>query len=122
MLPQAHESAVGQRIVVVGPVRLLERKEDITTVGFLHPPHQYARIGEHLLAGPAQPFVPFPPVGKVGVCGIEAVVVVDEVDGTERTVALDFADDASDAVAIVIVVFLIEAHAIRPESKEPTGF
>ena len=88
VLPQGHDGlAVGQRVVAIGLVVLVQRNQRVFAVAFLHPLHAEARVLQQFVAGTAHVLRS---LGVVRIGGLVlfvveirlvGVVVIDEVDG-----------------------------------------
>ena len=122
VLPQSGNLSVGQRIVAVSLILLVQWNQRIVAVGFFYPLHPIAGIGKNLFTGRTYILGSLGIEGK-GLASLTSLtsitsIPVDEKYRPQRAVFLHFADDAPQTIAVVGVVLLVESNTIiakRPQ-------
>ena len=120
MFPQRSDTSVGQGVVAIGLILLVQGNEGGVTIGFLYPLHPIARISQDFLTGLPCGLVGLGIIRKGCLVRLVSMVEIDKVDRSEGSVFPDLADNTSHTIAVVGVVLLVESHPIVPDGKKPS--
>ena len=123
MFPKTGQSSVGQGIIAICLVFLVQRNKRIVAVGFFYPLHAITRIVQYLLTSLLEAFVLATGiVGILRILFVEIVVVVDEVDRAQRTILVNLSHHTTDTITVVRVVFLVKSYSIITHSNQTIVF
>ena len=128
MFPERGDASVGQGIVAVGLVLLVQRDERVVAVCLFHPLHSVAGIGQYLLASLSgslvglgvvrENFSRFSRLSRFSRISRITRIQIDEVDRSEGAVFPDLTNHTPYAITVIGVVLLVKGYAIVSDSPK----
>ena len=118
MFPERGDASVGQGIVAVSLVFLVQRNERVVAVCLFHPLHSVAGIGQNFFAGLTDILGslgvvrPIGLMGLIGHIGLICPIQINKVDRSEGAVFPDLTNHTSNTITVIGVVLLVKGYTI----------
>ena len=118
MFPKRGDASVGQGIVAVSLVFLVQRNERVVAVCLFHPLHSVAGIGQNFFAGLTDILGslgvegPIGLISLIGHIGLICPIQINKVDRSEGAVFPDLTNHTSNTITVIGVVLLVKGYTI----------